>query len=121
MSRRDGFTLLEVLVALAVLAIALGAVIKLAASSSQNITELRDRTIAAWVAGNKVNELLLQPTWPALGTSRGASAMAGQDWHWQVEISATSLDTLRRLQVSVYSDSRGERALAQLAAFKGRY
>ena len=116
----NGFTLLEVLVALAVLAIGLGAIIKVASQSTANITELRERTIASWVAANKINELLLAMDAPAVGNQKGMSEMAGQQWRWQVKVSDTPDRDMRRLDVSVSLAFRGQGAvLVELAAFRG--
>ena len=71
----QGFTLLEIMVALAVLAISLGAIIKVAAESASTISYLRERTIASWVAANKINETLLAQEWPGLGNRRGTVEM----------------------------------------------
>ena len=76
MKRATGFTLLEVLVALAVLAIAMGAVIGATTQSVNTVGVLRDRTFATWVALNKVNELLLAPTaWPEEGSRKGETEL----------------------------------------------
>ena len=77
-ARYAGFTLLEVLVALAVLAIGLGAIITAAGQSAGNVSYLRDRTLAAWVAENKLNELLLAQAWPKLSNIQGTAVMAGR-------------------------------------------
>lgn len=119
-----GFTLLEVLVALAVLAIALGALIKAAAQSADNIAYLRDRTLAGWVASNKINELMLLPNWPGLGESEGVSTLAGREWRWRLQVSQTEDGDIRRMDVAVAAnDDDGDdddAALVNLAAFKGR-
>ncbi len=115
-----GFTLLEVLVALAVLAVALGALVKAAALGTHNIAELRDRTVAGWVAANKINEILLTTDWPELGDVRGATTMAGREWRWRVRVSNTPDSALRRLDVSVRGSNDDSIPLATVAAFKGR-
>lgn len=80
-----GFTLLEVLVALAVLALALSAGIKGAGSNVENTAYLRDRTLAHWVAMNKMTELDVFQKYPAPdNTERGTSVLAGHEWHWNV-------------------------------------
>lgn len=114
-----GFTLLEILVALAVLAISLGALIKIAAESANNVGYLRDRTLAAWVANNKVNETLLSRAWPAPGLSQGTAAMAGRQWRWRLTVSNTSDPDLRRLDVVVGAMGAAE-MITELTAFMGR-
>ena len=72
MKRVSGFTLLEVLVALAVLAIAMGAIIHAATQSINTVATLRDQTFASWVALNRVNALLLEAKpWPEEGSRKG--------------------------------------------------
>ena len=114
-----GFTLLEILVALAVLAISLGALVKMAAESANNVAYLRDRTLAAWVANNKINETLLSKGWPALGLSQGTASMAEQQWRWRLKVSNTSDPDLRRLDVVVGADGTAE-AITELTAFMRR-
>jgi general secretion pathway protein I len=115
-----GFTLLEVMVALAVLAIGLGAVITAAGQSAGNIRYLRDRTVAGWVAENKLNELLLAQAWPELSNIRGTAAMAGREWRWETRVSNTPDPDIRRLEVVVSAAEQDGTPLAQIAAFKGR-
>lgn len=81
-----GFTLLEVLVALAILALALAAGIRAAGSNVDNAAYLRDRSMAHWVAMNKVAEMQTFNKFPAPGsTERGTTLLAGVEWYWKVE------------------------------------
>ena len=100
--RHAGFTLLEVLVALAVLALALGTLIKVGADNANNAAYLRDKTFAHWIAMNRIAELRLEEQWPATGTRRGDSEMGGREWHWEAEISDTSDKAIRRVEVAVF-------------------
>lgn len=120
MNRPAGFTLLEVLVALAVLAIAMAALLRIAGSDSTTFAALRARTIAGWVAANAVAELRLSPGWPRAGSRlRGTARMAGRDWPWTITVQNTADPDLRRLDVSVRASGS---ALPEplLTAFLGR-
>ncbi len=120
MSRTQrGFTLMEVLVALAVLAIALGAIIKAAGEGATHIGRLRDQTLASWVALNRLNETLLSEDWPAEGSDNGVAEMANREWPWELTVSATADEDLRRLDISV-RDQDDQPPLAVLSAFMGR-
>lgn len=84
--RMAGFTLLEIMIAVAILATALGAAIKTTSSSLNNAAYLQQRTLAHWVAMNTYNELEVFEKWPAPGgKSSGTMLMAGHEWHWKVE------------------------------------
>lgn len=118
MRRSAGFTLLEVLVALAVLAIAMGAIIHAATQSIENTAELRDRTFASWVALNKVNELLLDSKpWPTEGTRTGSADLANRAWRWEARFAKTGDPDLRRLDVTVRA-AENMPVLGTLVAFK---
>ncbi|MGE0080919.1 MAG: type II secretion system minor pseudopilin GspI [Thiohalomonadaceae bacterium] len=117
MKRQRGFTLLEVLVALAIVAIALGALLKTGAGNSANAVYLRDKTLAHWVAMNKVTELQLEPGWPAVGTTRGKAEMAGREWQWTAKVSETFDANVRRVDVEVRAEDERGSALDTVTAF----
>ena len=118
MRRVAGFTLLEVLVALAVLAIAMGAIINAATQSITSTAYLRDQTLASWVALNQVNERLLDPEpWPEEGSRQGSAELASRAWRWQVRFAKTDDPDLRRIEVTVRVTENGP-VLSTLTAFK---
>ncbi|MCB1821798.1 MAG: type II secretion system minor pseudopilin GspI [Candidatus Competibacteraceae bacterium] len=120
MKRATGFTLLEVLVALAVLAIAMGAIINAATQSIASTAYLRDQTFAGWVTLNKVNELLLDPEpWPEEGSQQGNAELANRAWRWEARFAKTDDPDLRRLEVTVRSAENAS-ALSVLTAFKAK-
>ena len=97
-----GFTLLEVLVALAVLALSLGAVIQAVGDYTANQAYLRDRTMAMWVARNVLVRFQLEGDWLSVGERNGSEEMGDQEWRWLMRISQTEESELRRLDVEVY-------------------
>lgn len=120
MKRQAGFTLLEVLVALAVLAIAMGAIIGVATQSINTVGFLRDQTFAGWAALNKVNELLLDPKpWPGEGSRKGGVELANRTWRWEAKFQKTDDPDLFRLDVTVRPYEDGP-MMSALVAFKGR-
>ncbi len=100
--RLQGFTLLEVLIALAVLALAMGAVIKATSDYTSNQSYLRDRTLAMWVARNVLVEYQVKGEWLSVGERKGTREMGNQEWRWLARISQTEEAELRRLDVEVY-------------------
>lgn len=115
-----GFTLIEVLVALAVLAFAMAAIVRSTSTAAGNAAHLRDRTLAQWVAINKVTELQLDPEWPAVGVNSGNYEMAGRDWRWEAKVSGTDDETVRRLDVTVLDNTTSKNILAVVVAYLDR-
>jgi len=115
----SGFTLLEVMVALMVLAIALGAVVTASTSYTNNLRHLRDMTLAHWVAVNKMNEITLTEAWPKAGLKKGSITMAKRDWNWRVDVQNTPDPAVRRVEIEVRLDADDEDALSTLIGFTG--
>lgn len=120
--RASGFTLIEVMVAVAILAVALGAIIAAGARYADTAADLRDRTLALWVAHNRLTEIVLTPTWPDVGTSSDDVKMGGAQWTWHVKVSNTDDPTLRRIQVGVTrkGEDHDEASLTAFLSANGR-
>lgn len=112
-----GFTLIEVMVALAIVAFGLIAVFGQLNQSATAAMRLRDRSFAHWVAMNRIVELRLAGGFPAVGTRSDDVEMANQRWHYEVKISATEDDRLRRVDVTVSPADRQGRPLATVVGF----
>lgn len=120
-NREHGFTLLEVLVALAVLATAMGAIIKGGAEGAAGSAYLRDKTFASWVAQNRVTELQVTHQWLSGGTQQGQEELAGVHWYWEMRALETADPNVQRLEIGV-AQSRAALAhpLIHLVAFLAR-
>ena len=97
-----GFTLLEVLVALAVIALSMGAIIKATGDYTNNQSYLRDRTMALWVARNVLVQFRVDQEWPDVGERKGTQEMGNREWRWLAVTSQTDEEELRRLDVEVF-------------------
>ncbi|HEX9811699.1 MAG TPA: type II secretion system minor pseudopilin GspI [Burkholderiales bacterium] len=96
-----GFTLVEVLVALAVLAIALAAVLRAMGQAIDLSTDLRERTVALWAAQERATDHRLRNDWPALDTTEGKMKFGEREWRWHENVSKTPLDEMRRLEIEI--------------------
>lgn len=112
-----GFTLVEVLVALAIVAFGLVAVFGQLNQSATAAMRLRDKTIAHWITMNVLTERRLLRQLPGLGTESDDIEMAGMRWHYVITYSETGVEGLRRADVTVAFADGGERPLAVASAF----
>ena len=94
-----GFTLIEVLVALAIVAIGMAAVLEALTSSANTAMYLQDKTFAEWVALNRIETVRLSGAVPSPGTSNDTLDYAGRSWEWREKVTA-----LPRIQGMVQID-----------------
>jgi general secretion pathway protein I len=115
-----GFTLLEVLVALAIFAVAAGAIIKQVSQTTRQTSTLEQKTMAWWVAENQMNGFLLSDQLPAIGKRTQTVTLADHEWRVETGVSATTQEDLRRIDIEVYQLDQSYR-LAGLTGFKGKH
>ena len=97
-----GFTLIEVLVALMIIAVALGGAVKVMGSATVNASILSQRSFAQWVGLNQLAKVKLAGIWLKTGESKGEAEMAKQKWVWVQKVIKTEIDDVNRLEVDVY-------------------
>ena len=96
-----GFTLIEVLAALVIVALGMLGVIQAVTQTARNGTYLREKTLAHWVAMNVITEQRLQPSPPNTSEASDEVELAGQRWRWTLTVTQTSVDSMRRMDVAV--------------------
>lgn len=114
---RRGFTLIEMLVALTVLAIALFAALRASSAGVQNTAEIRDRLLAGWVAQNRLAEHLARRDWLPLGVVQGEASEGGMRFGWEEKIVGTPNYQFRRVEIRVYPEHQPDHTLASLSGF----
>ena len=112
----SGFTLIEVVVSFAVVVMGMMAVHKMLGDYAVTAAEIEERTLASWVATNKLTELAIGPTWPQLGDSDEDIEFANRQWRCEIEVSETEVTNLRRVDVSVRLLSAPERVVRKVSA-----
>jgi len=106
-----GFTLIELMVALAVLAIGMTAVLHSTSQAAHAGTFLKQKTIAHWVASNRAAELSINREWPNPGVVNSTETMADQTWRLETEVQDTQVAELRLVTIRVSLDGEEKASL----------
>lgn len=115
-----GFTLIEVIVALVVISLGMLGVIQVVSQTASNSGYLRDKTIAHWIAMNRLTEVRLQKAAPAVNKSSDEVEMAGRHWKWTMNVTQSGVDSIRRIDISVRpEEAREGTSLASVSGFYG--
>ncbi|AOX99553.1 type II secretion system minor pseudopilin GspI [Jeongeupia sp. USM3] len=112
-----GLTLVEVLVALAVLAIAMAAALRAVSASTDTAGELATRTLAGWVAQNRLAEITARGEFPEPGRREGRASMAGREFVWQEDDGVSPNRSFRRVEIKVYAEGKPDHAVATLTGY----
>ena len=113
-----GFTLLEMLVALAVLSLGALALLNLAGENTRQAGAVESRLFAGIVAENQAVEALTAPVPPALGQASGETIAGGQPWRWTRRVSRTADPAVLRIDVRVAARPGGPTA-GEVTVFRG--
>lgn len=99
--REAAFTLIEVMVALAIISLSLAGIAVTMGGMLDNAVELRERTYASWIAQNRIVEIRAAGTTPDAGETSGEVEYANGEWAWVAVVSETGIENLWRIDVSV--------------------
>jgi general secretion pathway protein I len=102
-----GFTLAEVLVAVAVLAIALAAVMRVTAQSAGTAADIRDRMQGLWVAEDRLALKQMRHVFPPPDTTSGDTEWFGRRWYWTDKIQTTQIESIRRIEIEIRAKEKG--------------
>lgn len=105
----NGFTLLEIMVSLAIFSLAALAMVRLQGYSVRSTANLGDSGMAWQVARNVAVEILSNPTPPTLGETDGEEVNGGQEWRWTVTTEKT--DDARLIRIDIVVTGTGNAAL----------
>ena len=107
-SKQEGFTLIEVLLALSIIGIAMLAAIRSSESTTRNLRYIQDRTIAEWVAQNALvmMELKIDGTQPAAGRWQSTMQLAEREWFWQAVSNPTADPQILQITLEVRADEK---------------
>ena len=116
-TRAPGFTLIEVLVALAIVAVALSAGMRALAQGADGASSLKARTLALWVAENRLARAQLDLSAQGATAASGDETQAGMALTWRQTIGTTPNPAFRRIEIVVTEPGRPEYALARLVGY----
>lgn len=118
-SNQAGFTLIEILVAMTIIAVGVSALVTSAAASAWRADYLREREFGRWVASNALAELQSVPAWPANGTTNKEVEMGRFTWYVRTRTQAVADPDLRRVDIEVRLDENADNYIYTVAGFVG--
>jgi general secretion pathway protein I len=114
---KKGFTLLEVMLAMAVFSIAGIAILGTAETNARNLGYLESKIVANWVASNQLVETTLDASWPPKNNKKGKVELAGLEWFWQQKVIKTTDSDMRAIVMEVRLEENDPSALSSLMTY----
>lgn len=113
----SGFTLIEMLLALAVFAYAASSILAVLGQTAKNLSEIETMTFASWVANDRLTELQAKTTWPPKDKEKGQRELAGTQWFWQQRVVKTEDPNLRQVEVEIRTNKASQTSIYTLSTF----
>lgn len=112
--RALGFTLLEVLIALTLVAIGLGAAVRATTQVTSGAEDMKMRTLALWIAEDRLADHAARRSWPNPGVAQGAGTQANVAFVWQETVAPASDGGIRSIEVTVAAAAQPDYVLSRL-------
>jgi len=113
----SAFTLLEVLIAMAIFGYAAVSLISNMSQYQSAQLTATQRTVAHWVAMNRMAEARLEKEWPNIGVTRGTAEMANKTWYWLRSVTKTTEKDLRQVEIEIRFEEDDELATTRFVGF----
>ena len=120
MTRARGFTLIEILIAVAILAIAMVATSRAAGLATDGALETRQRLLATWAAQNRIAEMRARRVFPNATTTRLTAEQGGLALVIEEVVSETPNAGMRKVDLAVADARRPDRVITRLTAYVAR-
>lgn len=115
--KQTGFTLVEMLLALAVFAYAASSILAVLGQTAKNLSEIETMTFASWIANDRLTELQADATWPPKDKEKGERELAGKQWFWLQRVEKTEDPNLRKVEVQIRTDRASQSSIYTLSTF----
>ncbi|MEI6893524.1 MAG: type II secretion system minor pseudopilin GspI [Colwellia sp.] len=115
--KKRGFTLIEVMLAMAIFSIAGVALLGVADNNYRHISHLEEQMFANWVAANQLVEVSLNKNWPPKNNDKGEVEMAGKTWYWQQKVIKTANEKMRSVVMEVRLNESDELVSASIMTY----
>jgi general secretion pathway protein I len=116
-NKTSGFTLIEVMLAMAVFAIAGVALLSAATNNARNISYLEDKMFANWVASNQLVATHLVKTWPPKNKLKGEVELGGRTWFWHQKVVKTTDKNMRQIVMEIRLKAGDELAIGSITTY----
>lgn len=116
-NKTSGFTLIEVMLAMAVFAIAGVALLSAATNNARNISYLEDKMFANWVASNQLVATHLVKTWPPKNNLKGEIELGGRVWFWHQKVVKTTDKNMRQIVMEIRLKANDELAIGSITTY----